>query len=218
MPVYRTPKRGLQYSQAIAEAYASAPEDLVIIDTLEFTHPSFKDPVTGALVALRVVNDHKIFTGTLESTAPFDAGQTVVFQPVKFQFTRPSENEGGTTPEIEITVSNVSTILIPYLDEAKETRIPAGYVLVQHAHKHDHLSILASGTVEVIVDDSRKIIEGPACLTIQAHKHHGVKAMTDVVWFCVHATECIDESKVDQVLISSVNAPEVARIVHCLGV
>lgn len=101
---------------------------------------------------------------------------------------------------------------------AKETRIPAGQWLVSHAHEFDHLSILASGTVEVIVDNSQKIITGPACLTIQANKHHGVKAITDSVWFCVHATECTDESEVDQVLISSVNAPEVERIVHCLGV
>jgi quercetin dioxygenase-like cupin family protein len=101
---------------------------------------------------------------------------------------------------------------------AKETRIPAGQWLVSHAHEFDHLSILASGTVEVIVEDSRRIIEGPSCLTIQAKKHHGVKAITDSVWFCVHATECVDESEVDQILISSVNAPEIERIVHCLGV
>ena len=68
---------------------------------------------------------------------------------------------------------------------AKETRIPAGQWLVSHAHEFDHLSILASGTVEVIVDNLQKIITGPACLTIQANKHHGVKAITDSVWCCV---------------------------------
>jgi len=39
---------------------------------------------------------------------------------------------------------------------AKETRIPAGNVLVQHKHKHDHLSILASGSIELKVDLRRK--------------------------------------------------------------
>ena len=85
---------------------------------------------------------------------------------------------------------------------AKETRIPAGYVLVQHKHKHDHLSILASGSAEVTVDGETTVHTGPACLTIVADKHHGVKALTDVVWYCVHATDCTDIEKIDEVLIA----------------
>ena len=85
---------------------------------------------------------------------------------------------------------------------AKESRIPAGYVLVQHAHKFDHLSILAEGSVEVMVDDVRTVLHAPACITIEANKHHGVKSLTDVVWYCVHATDCTDEDKVDEVLIA----------------
>ena len=34
---------------------------------------------------------------------------------------------------------------------AKETLIPAGHVLVQHKHKFSHLSILASGSIELMV-------------------------------------------------------------------
>jgi hypothetical protein len=30
---------------------------------------------------------------------------------------------------------------------------------------------------------------------------HGVKAITDCVWFCIHATDEKDPSKVDDVLI-----------------
>ena len=84
---------------------------------------------------------------------------------------------------------------------AKETIVPAGMVLVQHKHGHDHLSILASGTVEVVVDGERKEVTGPACLTIEANKHHGIKALTDAVWYCIHATTCTDETEVDAVLI-----------------
>ena len=36
---------------------------------------------------------------------------------------------------------------------AKETLIPAGHVLVQHKHKFSHLSILASGSIELMVDE-----------------------------------------------------------------
>jgi mannose-6-phosphate isomerase-like protein (cupin superfamily) len=95
---------------------------------------------------------------------------------------------------------------------AKETRIPAGYVLVQHAHKHDHLSILASGSVEMVVNGVKSIVEAPACLTIAAGKHHGVKSLTDVVWYCVHATDCTDEDDIDEVLIVPSNVEEMQKL------
>ncbi|MEJ8813384.1 hypothetical protein WKW77_20015 [Variovorax ureilyticus] len=56
---------------------------------------------------------------------------------------------------------------------SKETRIPAGMIVVQHKHEYDHLSILASGTVELLVDGVRSELTGPACLTIKAGKHGG---------------------------------------------
>jgi len=95
---------------------------------------------------------------------------------------------------------------------AKETRIPAGYILVQHAHKHDHLSILASGSVELAVNGKKSIVNAPACLTITAGKHHGIKSITDVVWYCVHATDCTDEDHIDEVLIESGNTEETQKL------
>ena len=98
----------------------------------------------------------------------------------------------------------------------KETRIPAGYVLVQHAHKHDHLSILASGSVELAVDGEKSVVHAPACLTIAAGKHHGIKSITDVVWYCVHATDCTDEDEIDKVLIESGNMEEMKELAESL--
>ena len=98
----------------------------------------------------------------------------------------------------------------------KETRIPVGFVLVQHAHKHDHLSILASGSVELVVDGVKSVVHAPGCLTIAAGKHHGIKSLTDVVWYCVHATDCTDENEVDKTLIVSDNTVEASKIVCCL--
>lgn len=95
---------------------------------------------------------------------------------------------------------------------AKETCIPAGCTLVQHAHKHDHLSVLASGSVELMVDGVKSIVQAPACLTISAGKHHGVKSITDVVWYCVHATDCTDENEVDDVLIVPSNVEEMKEL------
>lgn len=83
----------------------------------------------------------------------------------------------------------------------KETRIPAGYVLVQHKHAYDHLSYLVSGSVEVLVDGVRSVLTGPAGLTVKANKHHGVKSLTDAVWLCIHATDCSDADEVDSVLV-----------------
>lgn len=120
---FRARKRGVSYSEALAAAYASAPESEVILDTLEFRHPSFVDSL-GNPVAPRVVNDLQSLTATLEAGAPMNPGATVVFQPVSFKFTRPKESESSNSPEITLTVDNVARILIPYLDMAKESTAP----------------------------------------------------------------------------------------------
>ena len=99
---------------------------------------------------------------------------------------------------------------------AKETRIPAGHVLVQHKHKFSHLSILASGSIELMVDGERKSIHAPACLTIEADKHHGVKSLTDVVWYCIHATECTDMDEIDEVLIVPGDVAQAQKLAQCL--
>lgn len=84
---------------------------------------------------------------------------------------------------------------------AKETVIPKGTQLYQHKHPFDHLSILASGTVLVEQFGAEsKTFTGPACLTIAAGIEHAVTALTDAVWFCVHATDCTDPDKIDHVL------------------
>lgn len=85
---------------------------------------------------------------------------------------------------------------------AKETIVPAGMALVQHKHAFDHLSILAGGTVEVVVDGERKEVTGPACLMIQAGKYHCIRALTDAVWYCIHATDCTDADHIDDVVIA----------------
>ena len=99
---------------------------------------------------------------------------------------------------------------------AKETLIPAGQVLVQHKHKFSHLSILASGSIELMADGKRKIIHAPACLTIEADKHHGVKSLTDVVWYCIHATECTDIDEIDEVLIVPGDQAKAQELAQCL--
>jgi len=100
---------------------------------------------------------------------------------------------------------------------AKETMIPAGSWLVQHIHKHSHLSILASGSIELVVDGEKSVLHAPACLSIAAGKHHGVKSLTDVVWYCIHATDCTDEDEIDEVLIVPANGAQIQNIAQIMS-
>ena len=84
---------------------------------------------------------------------------------------------------------------------AKESVFPAGMSILKHTHNFSHLSILAKGKVVVLKGDELEIVEAPACIEIKAGLTHGVKAITDCVWFCIHATDEKDPSKVDEVLI-----------------
>lgn len=84
---------------------------------------------------------------------------------------------------------------------AKETAFPSGSILVQHKHNYDHFALLASGSVEVEVDGQRSVLNAPQLITIRAHHHHGVKALSDVVWFCIHATNETDPEHIDEILI-----------------
>lgn len=100
---------------------------------------------------------------------------------------------------------------------AKETMIPAGSWLMQHTHKHSHLSILASGSIELVVDGEKSVLHAPACLSISAGKHHGIKSLTDVVWYCVHATDCTNEDEVDKVLIAPANGAQIQNIAQIMS-
>lgn len=87
-------------SQAIKEAYAAAPSDVVTLHTLEFRHPAFTQP-------LRVVRDHADHTCTLETGAPVDGGLPVLFVGYSFDVTLPEVTDTA-SPEVVITIDNVS--------------------------------------------------------------------------------------------------------------
>lgn len=98
---------------ALAEAYASAPSSEVILHTLEIRHPSFTVPI-------RVVRDFHDFTAYLEADAPADPGAAVTFVAMAFDFSLP-DVEKAVSPEIDISLDNVSGELIGYLDAAAQT-------------------------------------------------------------------------------------------------
>lgn len=87
-------------SDAIKEAYASAPSDIIILHTLEFRHPNFSAPI-------RVVNDKVALHAKLEATAPLNPSAYVDFVAFSFDFSLP-DVQSTAMPEIVITIDNVS--------------------------------------------------------------------------------------------------------------
>lgn len=107
-------------SEALKEAYASAPSDVILLHTLELRHPSFVNE-DGRPTAIRVVRDNVNHICTLEDSAPFDAGKEVEFIAMGFDLELPPV-EAIPVPEITLTLDNVSTEIIQYLDRAIETQ------------------------------------------------------------------------------------------------
>lgn len=103
-------------SEALAEVYASNPDDDFVLDTLELRHPSFIDD-DGNPAPIRVVADHQDLTATLESDAPLNAGQSVKFVAMAFQFKLPAMEEGQ-PPELDITLDGVSREVIVHMENA----------------------------------------------------------------------------------------------------
>ncbi|MFI3241766.1 MAG: DUF1833 family protein [Alphaproteobacteria bacterium] len=107
-------------SEALKEAYASAPSDVILLHTLELRHPAFVDD-DGNETAIRVVRDHVDHVCTLEDSASLNPGEAVEFVAMAFDLSLPTVNTSP-TPEITVTIDNVSTEIIAYLDKAIETQ------------------------------------------------------------------------------------------------
>lgn len=102
--------------QAIAEAYASAPADTIVLHTLEINHKSFLTP--ARVVRWPVTdNEPETFRCLLEDTAPYDPGRVVEFVGVPFEITLPahSTEEAG---QFNIRIDNVGDILDEQLEAA----------------------------------------------------------------------------------------------------
>lgn len=106
---------------AIQEEFASPRAAVKLIETAEFQHPAFV--TNGQLDYPRIVIDEQDWTLRLESDAPVNAGQLVLFKACAFEWTPPSHEEGS-LGQAKVAIDNVSRILRPYLDLATETPAP----------------------------------------------------------------------------------------------
>jgi hypothetical protein len=69
-----------------------------------------------------------------------------------------------------------------------------GMEINQHKHEYDHISILVSGEVSVIVDNGpENIYQAPSVICIKKNSSHKIISMSDnTVWFCIFALYDID--------------------------
>jgi quercetin dioxygenase-like cupin family protein len=96
----------------------------------------------------------------------------------------------------------VGVKIVHHFMYGKETHIPAGVLLGQHSHKHDHYSLLMKGLVRVTVDDEELTYSAPTIITIKAGKRHAILALKDSQWWCLHETDERDVAKIDEGLIA----------------
>ncbi|MFE0757189.1 DUF1833 family protein [Inquilinus sp. NPDC058860] len=109
-------------SQALAEAYAYAAPNTLVLHTLEMRHPAFVTE-SGAPDAVRVVLDHDDHVLTLEADAPLHGGLQVAFKGFAFTVGLP-EQAAGRLPEMEISVDNVTREIADRLGQAIAVRAP----------------------------------------------------------------------------------------------
>lgn len=97
-------------SQAIREAYAAAPADVIVYHTLEINHPAFSTPI-------RVVRDTADLTATLEASAPNDASTAVTFVGFRFDVVPPDVSTSA-VPQCVIEIDNVSREILSQIEAA----------------------------------------------------------------------------------------------------
>lgn len=101
-------------SEAIKEAYASAPDNVVILHTLELLHPAFTTPI-------RVVRDYADLTAKLEATAPQNPGAYVTFVGYAFDLVLPPMSEQTALPQIMVSIDNVDREIVANIEAAMQT-------------------------------------------------------------------------------------------------
>lgn len=98
-------------SQAIKEAYAAAPSNVIVYHTLEIRHPAFTAPI-------RVVRDNADLTATLEAGAPANPGASVTFIAFRFELTPPEVSAAG-SPQCTVEIDNVGREVMQQIELAQ---------------------------------------------------------------------------------------------------
>jgi quercetin dioxygenase-like cupin family protein len=71
----------------------------------------------------------------------------------------------------------------------RKMELERGHASFTHKHVYDHLSILAKGSACVTVDGVMTEYVAPAVIEIKKNQVHGIYAIEDLVWYCIHSTD-----------------------------
>ncbi len=110
-------------SDALAEAYASAPANEFVIRGVELIHPRFQDG-EGNPDSLRAALDEREWTLPHEATARMHPGQSVLYEPLALRAVMPAQDEGG-FGELRLSLDNVPRTFLPQIEAAAEVRASA---------------------------------------------------------------------------------------------
>jgi len=82
----------------------------------------------------------------------------------------------------------------------REVFIPAGSIVVGHAHKGENLNIMLKGRMALLVDGQVSIVEAPFMKVASPGRKVAV-AIEDTVWQNVYATNETDIDKLDAMFV-----------------
>lgn len=106
-----------QLEQALAEAYASAPQELIVLDTLEIHHRTFDVPIR--IVRWPVTGPKpEMFRLKLDAGAPQDPGKIVDFVGCPFELVPPSQTADDVVGSFQLKIDNMDDLLDEYLENA----------------------------------------------------------------------------------------------------
>lgn len=95
---------------ALKEAYASAPSNVAILETLEISHPDIEDTIY-------IVKNREDLTFTLEDDSEH------LFEGVAFRMTLPATGENG-LQDLNISIDNVDRRISDFLETVKQSKEP----------------------------------------------------------------------------------------------
>lgn len=131
MPTYLTARRGVQLSEALAEAAAVAPITRAMVYAYELWHETLAEPI-------RFVNDKVALLATLEEDAPRNAEEEVEFLACPLGADRPTESDVAASPSVTIGRPDISGILKAALDGARGSLQP--WTLIERLYASDDTS------------------------------------------------------------------------------
>lgn len=85
---------------------------------------------------------------------------------------------------------------------ARELFIPAGTIVVGKIHKYENLNIMVAGEMDVLIGDKIQRVCAPFIVVSPPGTKRIAKAITDVIWLTVHATEESDLNKIENHFIA----------------